>query len=374
MMVEKGKMPPSTHDFALRDLAFSTSEAFVLNRHQPGHITSETVFYPGCQLAASSPDHVTKTYSFLCEKLTNGVGLMLGCCGAPARWAGQEPLFQEKMQTFIANWRSLGSPRVITACPTCYSLFKENVPEMPVETLWTVLERIGLPQGCQQAPQTLAIHDSCTTRYDAVLQTSVRKLLEKLGHQWEELPLNHEKTVCCGYGGLMLYANPEVAHKVIDRRINESPLDYLAYCAMCRDNFGGQNKRCFHLLDLVWGIDRQTTAGPGISERQHNRAKLKQQLLSELWREHTEKPQSKRKLHIADHVLSTMETRQILVDDVAKVIEYAETTGNKLKDVAGEYCIAYLQSGSVTYWVEYLPQADGFIVRNSYCHRIEITE
>lgn len=376
MMVAKGKMPPSTHDFALRDLAFSTSEEFVLNLHQPGHNTSEAVFYPGCQLAASSPEHVGKTYRFLCEKLSGGVGLMLGCCGAPARWAGQEMLFQEKMQTFTANWHRLGSPKVITACPTCYSLFKENVPDMAIETLWTLLERIGLPDGCQQAvpPQTVAVHDSCTTRYDAALQTSVRNLLGKLGHQWEELPLHREKTVCCGYGGLMLYANQEVAHKVIERRISESDLDYLTYCAMCRDNFGGQNKRCFHLLDLIWGVDRKKTAGPGISERQHNRARLKQQLLTELWNEHAEKPQSKLKLHIADEVLAIMEARQILVDDVAKVIEYAETTGNKFKDAAGEYYIAYLQSGRVTYWVEYLPQADGFIVRNSYCHRIEIME
>ena len=38
-MVEIGKMPPSVHAFALRDLAFSTSEQFTLARHQPGHQT-----------------------------------------------------------------------------------------------------------------------------------------------------------------------------------------------------------------------------------------------------------------------------------------------------------------------------------------------
>ena len=35
-MVRTGKMPPSAHDFALRDMAFSQSDAFTLARHQPG--------------------------------------------------------------------------------------------------------------------------------------------------------------------------------------------------------------------------------------------------------------------------------------------------------------------------------------------------
>lgn len=379
MMVEKGKMPPSTHDFALRDMQFSTSDKFTLTRHQPGFSASELVFYPGCQLAASSPEHVVKLYRFLCEKVAGGVGLMLGCCGAPASWAGQETLFQEKMQNLKDNWRSLGSPKVITACPTCYRLLTDNATDMAVESLWTLLERIGIPAGDRltAAPQKLAVHDSCTTRHDAAIQSSVRCLLNKLGYQVEELPLSREKTVCCGYGGLMLYANPEVAHKVIDRRIQESELDYLAYCAMCRDNFVGQGKRSYHLLDLIFGFDGNRTseqAGPGYSKRQENRARLKQTLLTEIWGEKVEEAQDAVLFYISEEVLAIMEERQILIDDVIKVIEHAESTGEKLQESGDDYFIAYFQPASVTYWVEYKPQGDGFVVRNAYCHRIEITE
>lgn len=378
VMVETRKMPPSTHDFALRDMQFSTGEKFTLSRHQPGHTSSESVFYPGCQLAASSPDYVEQIYRFLGEKLTGGVGLMLGCCGAPASWAGQEVLFQVTMQSFEKNWSSMGSPKVITACPTCYSLFKQHLPEMPVETLWTLLERIGLPDGRRLtgAIKKLAIHDSCTTRCDTRIQTSVRNLLGKLGYQLEELPLSREHTVCCGYGGLMLYANKEVAHKVINRRIQESELDYLTYCAMCRDNFAGQGKRSYHLLDLIFGTEGKNPAeaGPGLSERQVNRARLKQTLLEKVWGERVEEAPVNIKVNIATEVIAIMEERQILISDVAKVIEYAESTGNKLKEAAGGYYVAYYKPASVTYWVEYRPQGDEFVVRNAYCHRIEITE
>lgn len=378
MMVKKGKMPPSAHDFALRDMDFSNSRHFVLNRHQPGFTSSKTVFFPSCQLAASSPQHVKKIYEYLCKKIDGGVGLMLACCGAPANWAGQEDLFKETMGKIEANWRELGSPQIITACPSCFAMMKHNTG-MPVEMLYTTLQRIGLPAEAGKAitPQKLAIHDSCTTRHDAELQDGVRQLLTKLGHELEELPLNRDNTTCCGYGGLMIYANKEVAHKVIAKRIKESDTDYVAYCAMCRDNFASQDKRVFHLLDLIFGADEDRLADqqpPGYSQRQENRAKLKTLLLREVWGEEVEDRQYEVNLIIPDSVRQIMEDALILTEDAAKVVAHAESTGNKLKNTETGHYLAYYQPLKVTYWVEYTPQEDGFLVHNAYSHRLEITE
>ena len=57
-MVQKGKMPPSAHEFALLDMQFSNSDRFALARHEPGKTSSAQVFFPGCQLSASSPKQV----------------------------------------------------------------------------------------------------------------------------------------------------------------------------------------------------------------------------------------------------------------------------------------------------------------------------
>ena len=81
-------MPPSAHEFALQDMEFSNSEMATLARPQPGMASSKYLFFPGCQLTGSSPDHVKKTYKYLTDRLEGGVGLMLRCCGAPADWAG----------------------------------------------------------------------------------------------------------------------------------------------------------------------------------------------------------------------------------------------------------------------------------------------
>jgi NADPH-dependent glutamate synthase beta subunit-like oxidoreductase len=377
MMVERGKMPPSTHEFALRDMRFSNGDDFALSKHQPGFSSSSYVFYPGCQHAASSPESIRKIYDFLCEKIDGGVGLMLGCCGAPANWAGQESLFQETLQKLEQNWRDLGRPKVITACPTCFSMFSRNLPDMPVEMLWTLLDKIGLPasEGVTTAkPQKLAVHDSCTTRHEAILQQSVRNILAKLGYEVEELPLSRKNTVCCGYGGLMIYGDRNVANKVIDRRVKESETDYLAYCTMCRDNFANQGKRAYYLLDLLFGQDDKMAerGSPGYSERQENRARLKRTLLREVWGETVDEPTAPVKVIIPDNVIRIMEERMILVDDIMKVIAHAETTGDKLQDTASGHYLAYYRPVNVTYWVEYSPQDDGFLVHNTYSHRIEI--
>jgi hypothetical protein len=61
-----------------------------------------------------------------------------------------------------------------------------------------------------------------------------------------ELPDNRSLTTLCGYGGLMAFANPAVADKVVNRRIHDGEADYLTYCAMCRDKFAAKGKREIH--------------------------------------------------------------------------------------------------------------------------------
>lgn len=374
-MVRRGKMPPSAHDFALRDMEFSTGEKFVLNRHQPGFRTSKGVFFPGCQLSGSSPQHVSGIYRYLCEKISGGVGLSLGCCGAPALWSGREELFKENLKTLEKNWVELGKPKIITGCPTCYRVFKDWLPQIDVETIWTALDEVGLPETdvSRTAPKRLAVHDACTTRQEAELHNSIRNILRKLGHTIVELDTSCQTTECCGFGGLMMFANRDLAKQVVDRRIQEAEEDYLAYCAMCRDNFVKQGKRTYHLLDLIFGVDSEEQKAPDFSQRRENRARCKQTLLKEIWGEDMVEETSKIKLIITDEIRELLEDRMILVDDLKQVIEHAETTGNRLKNMETGRYIAYYKPAVVTYWVEYTPQEGGFLIHNAYSHRLEIS-
>jgi hypothetical protein len=173
----------------------------------------------------------------------------------------------------------------------------------------------------------------------------------------------------------MMFADREVARKVVNRRVRESETDYLTYCAMCRDNFAGRGKRAIYLLDLLSAPDRDNMAerpAPGYSERQENRARLKRELLREVWGETVTEPIAAVNVIIPDDVRRVMEDRAILVADVVQVIAHAESTGDKLRDTVSGHFLASHRPVSVTYWVEYFPQDDACVVHNAYSHRLEI--
>ncbi|MDR3586223.1 MAG: heterodisulfide reductase-related iron-sulfur binding cluster [Desulfosporosinus sp.] len=378
-MVSKGKMPPSAHDFALRDMAFNNSEEFALSRHQPGHNSSKYLFFPGCQLSASSPEQVEKVYAYLTEMLAGGVGLMLRCCGAPADWAGNQALFQNSLKDLVAQWESLGKPQLIVACSTCHSMFRERFPE--VVSLWELMDNLALPvQGTKASGGKVAVQDACTTRHEPVIHEAVRHILTKLGYEVEELPFSKELTKCCGYGGLTSFANPELAGKIVEERIGESPTDYVAYCAMCRDNFASKGKRTFHLLDLIFGTDLDKAAirpSVGLSYRHENRAKLKRKLLHSLWKETPQEQEGAYRtinLQLNEKILEIMEERRILIEDIQQVIELAERTGRKFINPDNGHSLAHFRPVKVTYWVEYQAQEQSFVVLNVYSHRMEIVE
>jgi Fe-S oxidoreductase len=372
-LVAKGKMPPSAHDLPLRDMEFSLGEAFALARHEPGRTASATVFFPGCQLAGSSPEHVVAVYQRLRTQLEGGVGLWLGCCGAPARWAGREDAARAVLGRLEQTWGELGRPRIVTACASCHRLLREALPHLPVQSLWSVLDPPAAPSP-GPARRAFAVHDPCTSRGDPEVQDGVRALLARLGVEALELG-ERDRTTCCGFGGLVRFANPEVAEKIVRRRAGQSSAEYVTYCAMCRDAFAREGKRALHVLDLVFpsGADPAGRPDPGLSHRQENRARLKRRLLRELWGEAAGEEGSPMRLEVGPEVLERLERRMILLEDVRRVIEHAESTGEKLEDVQAGRFLASHRPAAVTYWVEYSAVPGGFAVHDAYSHRMQVS-
>ena len=379
-MVKNGKMPPSAHDFPLQEMEFNNSDEAAFVRNQPRFESSQYVFFPGCQFSASYPDGVERVYSYLTQRMSGGVGLMMRCCGAPADWAGRTDLFQSGLQEIRAQWHDMGRPRFVMACSTCYQTFKNHLPEIDLVSLWQLYDELGLPQveGVQR-PRVVSVHDSCTTRYESPIHDSVRSILAKLGVEIEELEHSRERTECCGYGGLQMYANPTVADASIQRRIAEGSADYVAYCSMCRDNFAAKGKKTHHILDLIYGPGSAAAEpdqrGPGIAQKRRNKVSLKSKILTEVWGEKVtmeDSPHKSIQLIIPQEVSHSLEERLISEEDIQKVIEYAQRTGNKVLNRANGHTLACLTPTRVTYWVEYAQQRDGYFIYNAYSHRMVV--
>jgi Fe-S oxidoreductase len=379
-MVEQGRMPPSAHDFALRDMQFSNGEKFAMAKNPPGSDTSSYVLFPGCQLSASSPQHVEKLFNHLTSSLPDDqVGLMLGCCGSPARWAGRTDLFDEAIDRWRDELGAMSNPTLVLPCSSCFQVFKTALPDVEIVSLWEFMDQKGIvPETESGEAGTVSIHDPCTTRHEPAIHDSIRRMVAGLGYEIDELKASREKTSCCSYGGHTWLANRDLSNRIIKRRISENDADYVTYCAMCRDFFAAKGKRTVHVLDLMFEPDvegRAERTGPGYSQRHENRARLKRKLLKEIWGESMAGDEQYESIivRLPEDVAARLEDRLILIEDIQRVIEYAERTKRRLTHRETGRYLAYHRPDAVTYWVEYLPTDDGaYEVFNAYSHRMEI--
>lgn len=379
LMVEKGQMPMAIHDFPVRDMLFSNSEKCALHKNQPGFPQSRYAFFPGCQLSAIRPEYISKIYSDLIENLEGGVGLMLRCCGAPAKWSGRKELFDTTLETFHRDWTEMGKPELIMACSTCYQEIKGRYPEIGMKPLWEVYDQYGLPQDAQDAKagREIAVHDPCTSRYEERFHTSVRSILKKKGYHIEELGFSKNKTKCCGYGGLIFYSDPQLTEEIIKSRMEESGLDYVTYCINCTDYFSKAGKSAPHLLDILYGREGHPRKSAGYSLRQENKARLKEQMLRAFWGDSTEKGKEEHeriRLVISDETMDLLEKRLILKEDIQKVLYHAEKRQTIAYNAKTGNLVAHFKPQIITYWVEYTKENDGYIIHNAYSHRLEILE
>ncbi len=373
LMIEKGKMPETFHDFWLKDMSFNQGEEAFLSLLPKGKTAADYLFFPGCQLGASNPDAVVESYRYLQSRL-GAVALSLSCCGAPASWAGRMDLMEEVLSGIRRDWEEKGKPELILACPSCMKMLKQHLPEAKLSSLLEWLaedETISLPTG---VGQTVTVFDPCSARREEGMHRAVRGMLEKSGYRLHELPYHGKYSQCCTYGGLTYGANPDLTKEIREKRAAASPYDYICYCVNCRDIFANRGKDSYHILDLVFGGGKMRKA-PTLGERRQNRVRLKNRLLREEWGIETpmaEKEYEKIHLLFTETVEKKMDENLIMAEDVQKVIHEAEKSHRRLRKEDGY--LAHLQIGIITFWVEYAMEDEGYRVRNVYCHRLQIDE
>ncbi|MDD3141010.1 MAG: heterodisulfide reductase-related iron-sulfur binding cluster [Lachnospiraceae bacterium] len=374
-MIKAEKMPASTYEFALQDMLFSNSEGCFVSRMQPDKKESKYLFFPGCQMGASAPEMVKKIYGDLIKRLSGGVGLVLGCCGAIADWSGHEVLFEQARNQMIKAWELQGRPVIITACPSCHKIFQEYT-DVPITGIWDVLEEIGLPdmpKVSSKDKMMLAIHDACGARNDKSIRDSIRRIIKNMGYSIEELPLSKEQTPCCGFGGMTSFANREVAKEMTEFCINQSTTPYITYCMNCRDRFVKQGKYTNHLLELIYGENPQSS--PSLSKRSENRITLKQTILQELWGEETKCKTYEFKICVDKDVQEIIEARMILESDIMEIIQQARISNNVIKEKHTGRSITSLRIGNVTFWLKYKEiESDIYSIFSAYSHRMTVEE
>ena len=218
---------------------------------------TKRVFIPGCSLSSYRPELVEEVIKYLKNKLP-GTGAILKCCGKPTKALGQYDKFKERYSGLQSEIDKLGADEIIVACQSCYLTMSANSPEQKVRSLWELMPEIGMPEGtvnkAKDSDLTLGVHDSCSTRDREDIHNGIRWILDQLGYNSEEPPHTKENTRCCGFGGMVVPANPDLAQKVMDRRTDEFESEHLVtYCAACRESMTKGGKKAVHILDLIFG-------------------------------------------------------------------------------------------------------------------------
>ncbi len=379
--VERDVMPASAHEFALEDMAQASGPESAFLLEDPtmaaagGHAAA--MFFPGCQLAASRPGQVLAMYRYLREKLPGGASLYSTCCGIPAYWAGRETLFNEHAKKLRSDWESCGRPEILAACSSCMTALKKALPNAVITSLWCRLDALMPDPFPSAAPEGMCVQDPCGARFDAEWQKAVRSLAAKAGIRVEEPKRTGSESACCGYGGLVWNAQPDVADAMAKKRAGDFSLPVLTSCIMCHDRFAAETES-WHLFDILpqtaQGGHAETTS-PGLSARRAGRAALKEATLEEFLGEtpavrHDEDPIV---LRIPEDVRQAMERRYILRQDVVAAIAGIENTGAKFLNRENGHILGSWRPRNVTFWVEYTADDDGtFTLVKAWCHRMVV--
>jgi hypothetical protein len=80
------------------------------------------------------------------------------------------------------------------------------------------------------------------------------------------------------------------------------------------------------------------------------------------------------KIVVGPQIEMLLEERRIGLEDVRRVIAYAQDTKNLLVSTTTGHYLAYHRPSKVTFWVEYGREDDSYPIYRVYSHRMEILE
>ena len=184
---------------------------------------AEYLFFVGC---AGSFDDRNKKVSRATAKLLKEAGVdfsILGemetCNGDPARRAGNEFLFQMLAETNVDNLNSLGTLKIITACPHCFHTigkeYEKYGGKYEVYHHSQILNKLRQEEKLKirDFEDKVTFHDPC---YLGRIGGETEAPRGALGGDLIEMERHGTNSFCCGGGGARVWMEEDA-----DKRVNE---------------------------------------------------------------------------------------------------------------------------------------------------------
>ncbi|MCO5265754.1 MAG: (Fe-S)-binding protein [Lentimicrobium sp.] len=188
----------------------------------------EYLFWVGC--AGAFDDRykkVTRAFAKILNYLNVNyavLGKEESCTGDPARRAGNEMLYQMQALQNIAILSSYNVKKIITICPHCFNIFKNEYPDLGgnyevinyLQFLDKFIENGQIELNHELLKNvSITYHDPCYLGRGNDIYAEPRSILKKLTDNFIELGRNKSYSYCCGAGGAQMFKEAEPGNKEV---------------------------------------------------------------------------------------------------------------------------------------------------------------
>ena len=188
----------------------------------------EYLFWVGC--AGAFDDRYKKVARAFVKILTHldisyaVLGKEETCTGDPARRAGNEMLYQMQAMQNIEVFKMYAVKKIITICPHCYNIFKNDYPDLGGE--YEVINYVQfLDQQIKEGnlkiskdvlgESSITFHDPCYLGRANKIYNEPRSILKSISPNVVEMEKNKSFALCCGAGGAQYFKEAEKGEKEV---------------------------------------------------------------------------------------------------------------------------------------------------------------
>jgi Fe-S oxidoreductase len=222
-------------------------------------------FFAGCSLAYLSPETARAAVAALRAAGMNPVALGSdeACCGSPLLRVGQREVFLKIAKDNIARFEDAGVRKIVAACPGCLKALREyrdlfadfDAEVVHVSEVLAAAIDEGRLELRAPKPVSVTYHDPCHLGRGCGIYDEPRRVIEAIeGVTLVEMERSREYSACCGAGGGVWTAFPELSHEIGSKRAEMARSTgadlVITSCPWCEQNLS-QFIAVKDLLDLV---------------------------------------------------------------------------------------------------------------------------
>jgi len=226
---------------------------------------AELGYFIGCTSAYRNVNSAKATLSILKKLGADFTLLDEVCCGSVMQRIGwKEEDLISLMEKNVKAIESVGVDEVVFSCAGCYRMFKEEYPKF-VDINFKVkhISEYLADRDLKLKPlkKKVTYHDPCHLGRHCGIYEPPRKVLQMIPDLvYNEMQRNKETARCCGGGGGVRSAFPDLSAKIAARRVDEAEFaDFLVTtCPFCVNNLRlgkESNGAKVEVIDLVEFID-----------------------------------------------------------------------------------------------------------------------